>query len=97
MGPCGMGKGLQTQIQRRLGVTRPTGNQRSLRGETLVEMGQRKGNTVGNPLEGEVCLGHQRPLSNLVYGHQGGIIHLESSMVQQNLDLETQLLGSEEW
>jgi hypothetical protein len=59
MGPCGLGEGLQTKMQRRLGVTRPTSNQRSLRGETLVEMGQRKVNTVGNPMEGQVCLGHQ--------------------------------------
>jgi hypothetical protein len=27
MGPCGLGEDLQTQMQRRPGVTRPTGNQ----------------------------------------------------------------------
>jgi hypothetical protein len=60
-------------------------------------MGQRKIIIVGKPLEGQVCPRHQQPGSNSFYGHKGGINHLESSLVQQNLDPETQLLGSEEW
>jgi hypothetical protein len=97
MGLGGLGDGLQTKMQRRLGVTIPTSNQRSLRGETLVEMGQRKIIIVGNPLEGRVFPIHQRLGLNSFYGHNGRINHMESSLVQQNLDLETQLLGSEEW
>jgi hypothetical protein len=39
MGPGGLGEGLQDKMQRRIGATRPTSNQRSLWGETLVVMG----------------------------------------------------------
>jgi hypothetical protein len=97
MVPYGLGEGLKTKMQRRPGVTRPTSNQRSLRGETLVEMGQRKINIVGNPLEGQVCPRHQRTQSNSFYEHKRRLNHLESILVQQNLDPKTHLLGSEEW
>jgi hypothetical protein len=52
---------------------------------------------MGKPLEGQVCPGHKRTGSNSFYGHQGGINHLEPSLVQQNLGPDTQLLGSKEW
>jgi hypothetical protein len=86
MGPSGLGEGLQTKMQKSHGVIRPTSNQQSLRDETLVEMGQRKIITMGKPLEGQVCPGHQRPRLNSFYGHKGGIRNLESSLAQQNLD-----------
>jgi hypothetical protein len=59
MGPYGMGEVLKTKMQRRPGVTRPTSNQRNLQSETLVDMGQRNINTMGNPLEGQVCPKHK--------------------------------------
>jgi hypothetical protein len=59
MGPGGLGEGLQTKMQRRTGATRPTSNQRSLRGETLVVMGQRNIYPMGKPLEGQVCPRHK--------------------------------------
>jgi hypothetical protein len=77
---------MQTKRQRRPGVTRPIGNQRSLWGKTLVEMGQGQINTVGKPLEGQVFPEHQRSRSNPIHGHKGGINHLESSLTQQELD-----------
>jgi hypothetical protein len=86
MGPGGLGEGLQTKMQRRHGVTRPTSNQQSLPSETLVEMGQRNIITMGKHMEGQVCPGHQQPGSNSFYGHKGGISHLESILAQQNLD-----------
>jgi hypothetical protein len=59
MGPGGLGEGLQTKMQRRPRVTRPTSNEQSLWGETLVEMGQINIITMGKPMEGQVFPGHQ--------------------------------------
>jgi hypothetical protein len=39
MGLGGLGEGLQAKMKRRIGPTRPTSNQQSLWGETLVAMG----------------------------------------------------------
>jgi hypothetical protein len=59
MDPGGLGQGMQTKNQRRPGVTRPTGNQRGLRGKALVEMGKRQIGAMGKHMEGQVCPEHQ--------------------------------------
>jgi hypothetical protein len=64
MGPGGLGEGLQTKKQRRSGATRSTSNQQSLRGETMVAMGQRNFYTMVKPLEGQVCPRHKPPGPN---------------------------------
>jgi hypothetical protein len=52
----------------------------------MVEMGQGQISIVGKPLEGQVCPEHQRSRLNSTHGHKGGINHLESHLVQQELD-----------
>jgi hypothetical protein len=59
MGPRSLGEGFSTKRKRRPRVTRPIGNQRSLRGKHMVEMGQGQISTMGKPLEGQVCPEHQ--------------------------------------
>jgi hypothetical protein len=49
-------------------------------------MGQGQINTVGKPLEGQVCPEHQRPRLNSIHGHKRGINHMESCMAQQELN-----------
>jgi hypothetical protein len=71
---------MHTKKQRRIGVTRPIGNQRSLWGKALVDMGKREIGVIGKPIEGQVFPEHQRPGANSVHGHKGGISHLESRL-----------------
>jgi hypothetical protein len=59
MGPGGLGEGLQTKKKRWPQAARPICNQRHIRGETLMAMGQRNFYIMGKPLEGQVCLGHK--------------------------------------
>jgi hypothetical protein len=94
MGPGGLGESLQAKKKRRLGDARSTNDQQCICGETMVALGQRNYNTLGKPMEGKVCTGHSQSGHNPLWRNQGRLNHLEPSMAQQSMDLDTQLLGN---